>query len=303
MRVGVKARIQYSLTRLILGIFRSMPREMASRAGGVVAQIGYHFAGPQRTTALHNLRMALPELTEDERNIIVRGIFSNLGRLLVEFSQFSKLTPENVSDRVEYDGLEHYLEGLRRGRGVLFLTAHVGAWELSSFAHCLNGYPMKFLTRPLDNPLVESLITGIRTLSGNQAIGRKGAARTVLKALRNNETVGILVDQNTIRSEGVFANFFGIPAATTPALATFAMRTGAAVVPGFIRWDSERHRHILAFEPPVELKLTGNPQDDIVANTQLFNEILERFIRNFPDQWLWIHKRWKTRPDGEPSLY
>ncbi len=303
MRVGAKAHIQYILARLILGFFGKMPRKMASRAGSVVAQIGYHLARPQRSTALHNLRMALPELSEVERNQIVRGIFSNLGRLLVEFSQFPKLSPENVSETVEYEGLENYLDGLRRGRGVLFLTAHVGAWELSSFAHCLYGYPMKFLTRPLDNPLVESLITGIRTLSGNHAIDRNGATRAVLRALRNNETVGILVDQNTIRSEGVFADFFGIPAATTPALATFALRTGAAVVPGFIRWDSARRRHVLSFEPPVELKQTGNPQEDIVANTRLFNEILERFVRKFPNQWLWIHKRWKTRPEGEPSLY
>ena len=280
-----------------------MPRNMACRAGSAVAQIGYHLARAQRSTALHNLRMALPELSEGDRNEIVRGNFSNLGRLLAEFSQLPKLTPANISARVEYEGLDNYLEGLRRGRGVLFLTAHVGAWELSSFAHCLYGYPMKFLNRPLDNPLVESLITGMRTLSGNHAIDRKGAAREVLKALRNNETVGILIDQNTIRSEGVFADFFGIAAATTPALATFAIRTGAAVVPGFIRWNAKRQRHILSFEPPVELKQTGNPQDDVVANTLLFNQILERFVRRFPDQWLWIHKRWKTRPEGQPSLY
>ena len=150
---------------------------------------------------------------------------------------------------------------------------------------------------------MESLITGMRTLSGNHAIDRSGATREVLRALRNNETIGILIDQNTIRSEGIFVDFFGIPAATTPALATFAIRSGAAVVPGFIRWDTERQRHILSFEPRVELKQTGNSQDDIVTNTLLFNEILERFVRRFPGQWLWIHKRWKTRPKGEPSLY
>jgi KDO2-lipid IV(A) lauroyltransferase len=179
--VGLKARIEYSLARVILAVFTTMPRDMAYRAGSFVAQIGYHLAGPQRSTALHNLRMALPELSKTERKQIVRGIFSNLGRLLVEFSRFPKLTPENVSESVEYEGLDNYLEGLRRGRGVLFLTAHVGAWELSSFAHSLYGYPMKFLTRPMDNPLVESLITGMRTLSGNHAIDRNGATREVLK--------------------------------------------------------------------------------------------------------------------------
>ena len=303
MRVGVKARIQYSSARLLLGIFGAMPRAMAYRAGDVVAALGYRLARRQRSVGLYNLRMALPELPEVERNRIVREVFRNLGRLLVEFSHFPKLTPENISRVVEYEGLEHYLEALRRGKGVLFLTAHVGAWELSSFAHSVYGYPMKFLTRPMDNSLIEELITRFRTSAGNETISRTDAARDVLKALRSNEAVGILMDQNTTRSEGVFVDFFGIAAATTPGLATFALRTGAAVVPGFLRWDPDRRHHVLHFQPPVELKETGDRAEDILENTLLFNQILEKFVRGFPDQWLWIHRRWKTRPEGEPSLY
>jgi KDO2-lipid IV(A) lauroyltransferase len=295
--------MQYGLAKTVLGIFGRMPRETALGAGHVVARVGYLLARRQRNVALQNLQMAMPELSELDRERIMRDVFSSLARLLVEFSQFPKLNPDNISDLVEYDGLENYLASKARGRGVLFLTAHIGAWELSSFAHGLYGYPMKFLTRPLDNPLIESMINRMRTLSGNQVIGKSGATREVLKALRNNETVGILVDQNTIRSEGVFADFFGIPAATTPALATFAMRTGAAVVPGYIHWEPERHRHILRFDPALELVQTGEQQQDILANTQLFNHVLERRIRQFPGEWLWIHKRWKTRPDGEPALY
>lgn len=303
MRTGVKACIEYGLAKLVLGVFGRLPRRRAYQAGRIIARLGYRLARRQRRIAFLNLRMAMPDLAEDEREIIVREVFSNLGRLLVEFSQFPRLTPDNISQVVEYEGLENYLEGRRRGHGVLFLTAHVGAWELSSFAHCLYGYPMKFLTRPLDNPLIESLITVMRALSGNQAIGRRGASREVLKALRNNETVGILVDQNTIRSEGVFVDFFGIPAATTPSLATFAMRTGAAVVPGYIHWIPERGRHVLRFDPPLDLTDTGNPQADITANTQLFNRVLEERVRSFPGEWLWIHKRWKTRPEGAISIY
>jgi Kdo2-lipid IVA lauroyltransferase/acyltransferase len=147
------------------------------------------------------------------------------------------------------------------------------------------------------------LIMRYRTLGGNMPIHRKSAAREIIKALRNNETVGILFDQNTTRSEGVFTDFFGIPAATTTAVATFALRTGAAVVPGFLIWDETIRKHRLRFDPPLELIHTGNPTDDILENTKLFNAVLEGYVRKYPDQWLWIHRRWKTRPEGQPSLY
>jgi len=183
------------------------------------------------------------------------------------------------------------------------MTAHFGAWELSSFAHALYGYPLKFLVRLIDNPRVERLISTYRTSSGNMPIQRRSAARNVLKALRNNEAVGILFDQNTTRSEGVFAELFGVPAATTPSIALFALRTGAAVVPGFLIWDEAKRKHRLRLDPPVELIETGDIDADVLENTKRFNRILEGYIRKYPGQWLWIHRRWKTRPEGEESLY
>ena len=183
------------------------------------------------------------------------------------------------------------------------MTAHFGAWELSSFAHAVYGYPLRFVVRPIDNPRVERLISTYRTRSGNIPIERRSAARDILKALRQNEAVGILFDQNTTRSEGIFAEFFGIPAATTPALALFALRTGAAVVPGFLIWDTSLGKHRLRLDPPVQLIDTGNLDHDVLENTKIFNKILEGYIRAYPDQWLWIHRRWKTRPQGEASLY
>jgi len=297
------ACVQYSLARLLLGFFGVLPRRIAYLAGGALGRAGYRLAARQRKVAFHNLTLALPDLSEDERVRIVKGVFDNLGRLLVEFSHFPKLNPDNIPDLVEYEGLEHYQNALAHGNGVLFLTAHFGAWELSSFAHSVYGYPMKFLTRSIDNTLVENLISRYRTRAGNDLISRTDAARGVLRALGNNEAVGILIDQNTIRSEGVFADFFGIPAATTPGLATFALRTDAAVVPGFIRWDQARRKHILEFQSPVELVRTGDLEADTVSNTAEFNRIIENFVRRYPDQWLWIHRRWKTRPEGEDSLY
>jgi KDO2-lipid IV(A) lauroyltransferase len=300
---SIKGQIEYSLAWLLIKTFGALPRSPANHASRALGRIAFRLARRQRNAGLRNLRMVLPELSEAERERILRGCFDNLGRLLVEFTHFPQLNKGNISQFVIHDGLENYLEGVRRGRGVIFMTAHFGAWELSSFAHSVHGYPLKFVVRPIDNPRVEALISHYRTLSGNIPIQRKSAARDILKALRENEAVGILFDQNTTRSEGVFADFFGIPAATTPAIATFALRTGAAVVPGFLIWDESLGKHRLRLDPPVELIDTGDLSKDVIENTRLFNKILEGYIRKYPDQWLWIHRRWKTRPEGEASLY
>jgi KDO2-lipid IV(A) lauroyltransferase len=303
MRRGIKGMTEYWLARSVISIFGTLPRNLAHRAARTLARLGYLLARRQRRTGQQNLRMALPHLTDDERNRILRGTFDNLARLLVEFAHFPELNKNNISRFVVHDGLENYLEGMRRGRGVIFMTAHFGSWELSSYAHAVYGYPLRFLVRPIDNPRVENLISSHRTASGNTPIQRRNAARDVLKALRQKEAVGILFDQNTTRSEGVFAEFFGIPAATTPSIALFALRTGAAVVPGFLIWDESLKKHRLRLDPPVELIDTGNLEDDILENTKRFNGILEEYIRKYPDQWLWIHRRWKTRPEGEAPIY
>jgi len=303
MRGGIKDVAEYTLALLIIRLFAAMPRSVAYRTAKRLAWLGFHVARRQRRAGLRNLEMAFPELSGTAREDILRGSFDNLGRLLVEFTHLPELNKGNVCRFVVHDGLENYLEGLRRGRGVIFMTAHFGAWELSSFAHAVYGYPLRFVVRPIDNPHVERLISMYRTRSGNIPIERRRAARDILKALRQNEAVGILFDQNTTRSEGVFAEFFGIPAATTPSLALFALRTGAAVVPGFLIWDESLKKHRLRLDPPVELIDTGNLDHDVLENTKLFNKILEGYIRKYPDQWLWIHRRWKTRPEGQGSLY
>jgi Kdo2-lipid IVA lauroyltransferase/acyltransferase len=300
---GVKELAEYSFSLALIKTFGALPRPIAHRVARMLAWLGFHLARRQRNSGLQNLRMAFPEMSEAERERILRGCFQNIARLLVEFTHFPELNKENISKFVVHDGLDNYLEGLRRGRGVIFMTAHFGAWELSSFAHAVYGFPLKFIVRPIDNRRVEALISRYRTLSGNAPIQRRDAARDVLKALRQNEAVGILFDQNTIRSEGVFADFFGVPAATTPAIALFALRTGAAVVPGFLIWDAALQKHRLRLDPPLELINTGDIDHDVLENTELFNKTLERYIRKYPDQWLWIHRRWKTRPEGEAPIY
>jgi KDO2-lipid IV(A) lauroyltransferase len=300
---GLKDGGEYAAAYVLIKSFGLMPRRIATLAAEGVAWAGFRFARRQRRTGLQNLKMAMPELTEPDRVRILRGCFSNLGRLLVEFSHFPELNRTNISGHVTYEGLENFTESVRRGKGVIFLTAHLGAWELSSFSHSIYGHPMKFVVREIDNPRVERLISRYRSLGGNAPIYRKNASRELLKALKSNETVGILVDQNTTSDEGEFVDFFGVPAATTTAVARLAMRTGAAVIPGFLIWDTATHRHRLHFDPPLTLIETGDHARDVLENTRMFNSVLECFIRKYPDQWLWIHRRWKTRPEGEPSLY
>jgi KDO2-lipid IV(A) lauroyltransferase len=303
MRGGLKELVEFILANTLLKIYGWMPRPLARPAAQAFAWCGFHLARRQRRAGMRNLELAFPEKSEHERLQILRGCFQNIGRLLVEFSHFPELTRENIARYVDVDGFENYAEAVRRGRGVIYLTGHLGAWELGSFSQSIFGYPLKFVVRPIANSRVEELISHYRTLGGNAPIHRRNAGREILQALRRNEAVGILFDQNTTRSEGVFADFFGIPAATTPAIATFALRTGAAVVPAFLIWDTHLKKHRLTFAPAVELIETGDKAHDIVENTKRFNQVLECYVRRYPEQWLWIHRRWKTRPEGEKDIY
>ena len=250
-----------------------------------------------RRTAIRNLELAYPEKSPAERRAIANEVFLTIARLIWVFARFPKLNAQNIHKLICYDGLEHYLEAKKHGRGILFATAHFGNWELSAFAHALMTEPMHIMIRPLDNPGVDRLVEERRQLSGNRLIGKWDGARSVLRALQQNEAVGILIDQNTSLEEGTFVEFFGTPACANTAFAKIAARTGAAVIPGFAVWAEQERRYVLRFYPPVEI--SGDSTED----TRRIHSFLEGVIREHPGQWLWIHRRWKTRPPGEPSLY
>lgn len=271
----------------------------------MAARVGYHLPGKLKRTGLRNLEIAFPEMTEFERRGILRGSFMSLGRLLGEFSQLPWATPESLRKLIEYDevGLAHLREAERNKRGIIFLTGHLGVWELHSFGWSALEYPISFLVRPLDNDRIEAMIEGIRTRFGNRAIDKKSAARQSLRVLREGGTLGILSDLNTQTREGVFVPFFGKLACTTAGIATLALKTDAVVIPTCAVWDKQRGRYFFHGDPPVELVRTGDHQKDIEVNTARFAAAVERMVRLYPDQWLWIHKRWKTRPPGEPDLY
>jgi KDO2-lipid IV(A) lauroyltransferase len=246
-----------------------------------------------RRTALRNLEMA----GFDDRNKIVDGVFRSIARLLATFARFPRITRDNVSQYIGYDGLENFRCAQQRGRGVLVATAHLGNWELSAFAHAFLTAPMNIVVRPLDHPRIDRVVEERRALSGNRIIEKKDAARGILRALAANEAVGILIDQNTALDQGVFVDFFGIKACAGSAFAKLAHHSGAAVVPGFALYSEVERRYILRFYPPIEI--TG----DVTADTQRIHSQLESVIREYPDQWLWIHRRWKTRPPGDPQIY
>jgi KDO2-lipid IV(A) lauroyltransferase len=222
---------------------------------------------------------------------------------LAEVCLFPRYNKENVSEVVVYDGFENFECANKRGKGVLYLTAHLGGWELSAFAHSLCGHPLHVVMRGMDNPYLDRLVQRYRTMHGNSAVDKDNFVRGLLSAMKAGETVGILMDTNMTPPQGVFVDFFGLPACTASGLARIALRTDAAVVPGFTVWDPALGKYRLRFEPALELIRTGDDEADIVANTALFTKVIEDFVRRYPDQWLWVHRRWKTRPEGEKPLY
>jgi KDO2-lipid IV(A) lauroyltransferase len=280
-----------------------LPRPVARAVGIAFGLTIYSIHGRLRRVGLRNLTLAFPEMSAHERRQIVRGEFISLGRQLAEVCLFPRYTRENVSSIVVYDGFENFECAYARGKGVLFLTGHLGAWEISAFAHSLQGHPLSIVMRSLDNPYIDALLQSCRTMHGNRTVDKDDFVRGLLSAMRKGETVGILMDTNMTPPQGVFVDFFGIAACTASGLARIALRTDAAVVPGFTVWNAILRKYVLRFDPAVELIRTDDNEADIIANTAKFTKVIEGVIRQYPDQWLWVHRRWKTRPPGEPSLY
>lgn len=246
-----------------------------------------------RRRAVRNLELA----GYSNPDQIADAMFASLGRVIASVLRFPRLTRENIGELIRYQGLENYATAKAKGRGVLIATAHLGNWELSAFAHAYMSEPMHVVVRPLENKPMDRWVERRRALSGNRVINKREAAREILKALKAGEAVGILIDQNVVASEGVFIDFFGRKACAGTAFVKLAHHSGAAVIPGFALWEAKEGRYILRFYPEIEMS------GEVEADTQRVHSFLESVIRQYPDQWLWAHRRWKTRPPGEPDLY
>ncbi len=287
----------------LLKVLGALPRPVGRWLAAGILRLLLLAVPKLRKIATINLGIAFPDMPDAERKAIVVGMIRQLARMAVEFAKFPKLNSGNIERIIVLDGQENFLEGRQRGKGVIFLTGHLGGWELSSFAHAVYGFPLHFLARPLDNARLDKLIHCYRCLSGNQPVLKNASARGLLRTLHDGGTVGILADHNTMPSEGVFVDFFGVPACATSGVARLALHTDAAVVPGYACWDQSLGKYRLRFERPLELSRTGDTERDVLENTRRFAMVFEQIIRRYPEQWVWVHARWRARPPGQPPVY
>ncbi|HEV8590575.1 MAG TPA: lysophospholipid acyltransferase family protein [Pyrinomonadaceae bacterium] len=300
-------RVEYIAAAGLVGFLRVLPRRVSLLLGKLFANLGYHLLGNLRGVAKRNLEIAFPELGENERQRLTKGAFENLGRVLGEMSQFPKATPASLEKIIEFRFdpalYEKYKQWRAEGRGTIIVSPHLGNWELLVFAYSALREPISYLARPLDNPLIEELTVNLRTRFGNRAINKTNSVPTAIKILREGGTLGILADVNAHPKEGVFVPFFGVPACTSSGVAMLAIRTNAVIIPLAGVWDEKENKYLAIHGDAIEPKLEGDRQANIVDTTARFTTEVEKMIRAYPDQWLWIHKRWKSRPPGEPEIY
>ena len=300
---SLRARLEYGALRVVVWTLASVPRPIALWLGRAVGRLALLLAGRLREVGRTNLRIAFPSVGKQERDLILRAAFAALGTQLVEFCRMRGYTRDDVERLIRYEGFEHLERAAARGCGVLILTGHLGAWELSSFSHSLMGHPMGMVIRRLDNPLVDAFVNGVRCLHGNRVLHKDDFARGLLSEMRAGRTVGILMDTNMTPPQGIFVPFFGVQACTASGAARIAQRTGAAVLPGFLLWEQAEGRYVLRFGEEIEVARTEDAEEDTRRNTARFTAVLESYVRRYPEQWLWMHRRWKTRPPGEAGLY
>jgi Kdo2-lipid IVA lauroyltransferase/acyltransferase len=299
----MRRRLEYIPVWLLATFIRWMPRLVARAIAIGLALVIYSLHSRLRRVGMRNLDLAFPAKSRKEKKRIVRGVFISLGRQLAEFCLFPRYTKDNYTRAAVYEGFQNFADAQARGKGIIFLTGHFGGWELSSFVHSLNGFPMSIVVRPLDNPYLDRMVDRYRSLHGNRSFAKQDFARGLLSALKKREIVGVLMDTNMTPPQGEFVDFFGIRACTATGIARVALHADATVLPAFTVWDKKLGKYRICIDPALKLVRTGDADGDAIANTQLFTKAIESYAARYPEQWLWVHRRWKTRPPGEPPLY
>jgi KDO2-lipid IV(A) lauroyltransferase len=302
-RSNLQTKSELFAVRSLLGAIGALPLATSMRFGKAVGKFLARRFPKLQKTARRNLEIAWPELSREEKERIVHGTFESLGRHLGFVSHFRKFKHEDVRDLVEVVGREHFDEAHEKGRGVLFFTGHFGSWEVFNLLPPAFGFGMNILVRRLDNPLVENFVDRMRTRFGSVTLDKTKSARTMFRVLKKGELLGILADLNVQEKEGVFVDFFGVPASTTTSIAKLALATGAAVLPAFAVWEEAKQKYVVYVEPAIEYRADDNSDENVRELTQKITATVEKYVRRYPEQWLWIHKRWNTRPPGEKSLY
>jgi len=302
---GGRDWLEYLALRAAFGALAALPLGAALRVGELAALVAYLLDRRHRRVGMRNLEIAFPEKPIRERRRILRASFLNLGRMAVELAHLPRLSAERLRDMVRFADEEWWREATswERSTGVLVLSGHFGNWELLVFAHGMRGHPVHMVHRTIANPLLDRWLNALRARAGTRTIRKRHAARAVLAALHERGLLVLPFDQNSTRGLGVFVDFFGVPASTNAGLARIALRTDAPIVPAFIVREGRSARHRVHVLPIMQVERTGDPRADVVRNTQRFSAVFEDMVRRHPEQWLWMHKRWKTRPPGAPRLY
>jgi Kdo2-lipid IVA lauroyltransferase/acyltransferase len=295
-RHPIRSLVEVSLLRFLFALLSLMPRRLRQEVGRALGLALYAIAPRLRRMAAANLDRAFSDsLSGEQKARISRASFIHLGRLLCDTPAFSHVHPDRLEEFAVFEGLEHLRAAYAKRRGVFVFSGHYGNWEMVALIQGYLGLPLAMVTRPLDNPHLERALFGYRTLSGNQVIHKKGAAKEMLRAVRRGWGVAIVIDQNVRGEEGLFVDFFGTPASTTPALATLALKTDAPIIPVFgIPLPDGRYR--IRYLPEVPHPHSGDTRQDILTLTQHCTRIIEEQIRTQPEYWVWMHRRWRTRP-------
>jgi KDO2-lipid IV(A) lauroyltransferase len=282
----------YRIFKFKVGLF---PRRLSLFFGRLLGTLFYLLDKKHRKVALKNLAVAFGESHSlRERKKIARGSFMHFGEILMDLIKFTTLSPEKRDALLAVSGGEHLEEALKKGKGALISTAHYGNWEIGISGLARYGN-VDVIARALDNEFIEKELLALRASLGARVIYKNEAARETLRALKDNRFVAILTDQNVLREQAIFVDFFGKTAATTPALATFHLRTEAPIIPCFCYPTSDLTYHMQFFEP-IQISLSGDRERDVIAITQANTKAIEDQIRRNPQYWLWFHDRWRTQP-------
>ena len=293
--------------RSVIGLLQVLPRSAAHAVSRWMSTATFRILGSRLRSGMRNLEIAFPEMSAAERDRVLQESVENIGRTVVEFARFR---PENAADsesivQFDFDTEEFaaYKKAKSQGRGVIMPTAHIGNWEVLLSGFALQYEPIYFTARELDNPLIDKMFEGRRAEFGSRQFYKTDSAKEVLRALKAGESVGVLPDVNVLPNEGVFVPFFGTLACTTSGVARLALKANALIFPMFAIWDEQRKKYIVHNGRPIEPANTGDGNRNILETTAAFTSEIEKIVRKFPQQWLWIHRRWKTRPPGQPELY